>query len=41
LAIRKSDSPRKLPAMPLATWSFFEGSVVSPAISHSALPAKV
>ncbi len=39
--MRKSDSPRKLPAMPLAIWSFFEGSVSSPAISQIMLPAKV
>jgi hypothetical protein len=41
LAIRKSASPRNDPPIPLATWSFLEGRVVSPAISQNALPAKV
>jgi len=41
LAMRNSGSPRKFPAMPLATWSLMEGRVVSPAYSHSKLPAKV
>jgi hypothetical protein len=27
--------------MPLAIWSFFAGGVVSPVISHHALPRKV
>ncbi len=40
-AMRNSGSPKKLPAMPLATWSFFDGCVFSPVISHQALPAKV
>ncbi len=39
--MRNSGSPRKLPAMPLATWSLRDGGVFSPAISHNALPAKV
>jgi hypothetical protein len=41
LDMRNNDSPRKVPPIPLAIWSFLEGRVVSPAISHITLPAKV
>src|SRR3972149_11096934 len=41
LAIRKSGSPKKDPAIPLAIWSLKEGSVVSPPVSHRKLPTKV
>jgi hypothetical protein len=40
-AERNRASPRKLPPMPVVIWSLSEGSVVSPAISHSQLPANV
>ena len=37
--MRNSASPRKVPPMPLATWSLRDGWVVSPTISQKALPA--
>jgi hypothetical protein len=39
--MRNSDSPKKLPPMLVAIWSFIDGAVVSPAISHSTLPPTV
>src|SRR5450756_1595998 len=41
LAIRKSASPKKAPAIPLENWSLMEGDVVSPPVSQRKLPAKV
>jgi hypothetical protein len=41
LAMRNSGSPRNVPPMPVAIWSFLDDGVASPAISQSALPAKV
>src|SRR5471030_3249418 len=37
-AIRKSASPRRLPALPVVIWSLIEGGSVSPAIFHRKLP---
>ena len=37
--MRNSASPRKVPPMPLATWSLRDGCVFSPAISQTTLPA--
>src|SRR6266540_2947764 len=34
LATRNNGSPRKLPPMPLAIWSFLDGTVVSPGVSQ-------
>ncbi len=39
--MRNSASPRNEPPMPLATWSFADGRVFSPAISHRIEPANV
>ena len=41
LEMRNNASPRKLPPIPVLIWSFFEGRVVSPAISQNMLPTKV
>src|SRR5437868_4998396 len=39
LAVRKSASPRKLPAIGVVIWSLIDGGSRSPATSQSALPA--
>jgi hypothetical protein len=39
-AVRKSASPRKLPANDVVIWSLSDGGSVSPATSQTALPTK-